>query len=257
MCSPTSINFGRAQLSRDEVRGKKILEVGSLNVNGSLRDFIEDLGPLSYLGVDIADGPGVDEKCDISNLIFRYGNESFDVVICTELLEHVRNWRAAVSNLKNVLKLSGILIITTRSKGTGFHGYPFDFWRYEVQDMNCIFSDLSIDANEQDIRMPGVFLKAHKSESFTELNLEEYELFSIIKPRRCKNISDADILFFKVCFKAKKAMLRMLPTRAKARAKAIIREFYLTEEIPKLVQLYDQGVLTDEEFTAQKAKLLG
>ena len=41
-----------------------MLEVGSLNVNGSIRPMIESRGPRSYLGVDVLDGPGVDRVVD-------------------------------------------------------------------------------------------------------------------------------------------------------------------------------------------------
>ena len=128
VCGSGVTDFVRERLGRTDIEGRSVLEVGSLDVNGSVRPDIESLKPASYLGVDIARGPRVDEICDVRHLVDRFGNESFDVVVSTELLEHVRDWKGAITNMKRVLRPGGILIVTTRSLGFPLHGYPWDYW---------------------------------------------------------------------------------------------------------------------------------
>jgi SAM-dependent methyltransferase len=187
MCNEECLRFASRHLRRQEVDGKDVLEVGARVVQQpelSLRATIQALRPRSYLGVDIEPGPGVDEVCPAEELASRYGDASFDLVVCTEVLEHVENWRTVVSNLKQVLRPSGVLLVTTRSRGFPYHGFPHDHWRYEPGDMRAIFSDLEIAALEDDRSAPGVLMKALKPTVFEEVDLTDHRLYSVSERQR-------------------------------------------------------------------------
>lgn len=225
MCNQACIDFGIANLRKEDIHGKRVLEVGALDVNGSLRSFIEGNSPRTYIGVDIMRGPGVDVVCDASETEERFGTEAFDVVISTELLEHVRDWRKVVANFKRVLKTGGILFITTRSKGYGYHGFPFDYWRYEPDDMRALFSDCHIEAIDRDNLSPGVFAKIRKPRHFMENNLVDYRLYSIVKRKRCRDIGDTDIFLFKLVYPFAAAIRNFLSTIVPFRLKKALKIF--------------------------------
>ncbi|MFX0139798.1 MAG: methyltransferase domain-containing protein, partial [Candidatus Hodarchaeota archaeon] len=209
VCNVNCILFGIKNL-KEEVEGKKIIEVGSYNENGSLREFLNIWKPADYIGIDIVDGPGVDIVCSAENMLDKFNKESFDIVISTEMLEHVRDWRRVISNFKAICKPGGIILITTRSFGFSYHGFPYDFWRYETDDMREIFSDCQILALEKDSNIegsksqsPGVFIKVRKPINFIENNLSDYKLYSILVDKRVKNIEISDLNKFLVYFKYK------------------------------------------------------
>ena len=221
MCTPACLDFVRNALRDDEVNARSVLEVGSFDVNGSVRPIVAALNPASYIGVDLVEGAGVDFVCDAARLVARFGSEAFDVVISTELLEHVRDWRAVVSQLKHVLKPGGVLLLTTRSEGFPYHAFPWDFWRYEVDDMRAIFSDFEIERVEPDPGSPGVLFKGRKPAQFHETDLDGHPLFSIIKQERIHQISQDEL----VRFYRRRARRRFLqtPERMIRRLRARIR----------------------------------
>nr|WP_079083308.1 class I SAM-dependent methyltransferase [Streptomyces antibioticus] len=212
MCTNGCIEFARTHLSRTDVSGKPVLEVGSCDVNGTIRRLVESLGPAKYVGVDIVSGPGVDLICPAEKLVERFGNESFDVVVTTEMLEHVRDWRTVIHNLKNVLRPGGILLITTRSRGFHFHGYPADFWRYEVSDISRILADMTLESVESDSSdSPGVFVRARRPENFTEQATADIRLYSAVRHRRTHSATLPDVIVSRGLSRAKSAACRWLP----------------------------------------------
>ncbi len=179
MCHTSVLEFGRGHLNREEIEGKDILEIGSYNINGSLRPLIESFGPGSYLGIDLKEGPGVDRVLSAEGMIEKLGRACFDVVISTEVLEHVWDWSLVIKNIKWICKPGGLVLITTRSLGFPVHSCPHDFWRFGVSDMGRIFSDFYLEFLGSDPQVPGVFVKARKPSDFCLNDLSEYEVYSI------------------------------------------------------------------------------
>ena len=96
-----------------------VLECGSYNVNGSVRDLFAAVGhPTEYIGLDWRPGPGV----DMVNLVHEYQpGRHFDTVISTEMLEHDPHWRESVQRMIDLVKPGGTLIITCAAPGRGEH----------------------------------------------------------------------------------------------------------------------------------------
>lgn len=169
------------KINADDIRDKEVLEVGSMNVNGSPRNALRGHGPKRYVGVDSGHGRDVDIVLDARELGRYFGSESFDVAVSTEMLEHVHDWRTIVANMKYVLRQGGLLIVTTRSPGFPYHPYPNDYWRYTLDDFKKIFSDMWIQhlGPDHDPQSPGVFLKASKTGGTGSVNLAEIDVAAV------------------------------------------------------------------------------
>jgi SAM-dependent methyltransferase len=186
MCDLTVMTWfeNLAKNNPEQFNNKTIIEVGSKDFNGSVRPFVTNFAkPASYVGVDMSKGKNVDMIVPAEKLVDKFGENAFDVVISTEMIEHVFDWKIVIDNLKKILKPNGTLFITTRSFGFQYHGYPFDFWRYESDDMKHIFGDFEIQYLHYDAEACGVLLKAKKPTAWqpSELN---YKLYSMAIGKR-------------------------------------------------------------------------
>ncbi|MFZ8838115.1 MAG: methyltransferase type 11 [Pyrobaculum sp.] len=185
------LDFFMRYVDCGEFAGRRVLEVGSKFVNGSVRPLIERFcKPREYVGADIETGKYVDVVLPAERLVEYFGPESFNAVISTESLN--TSLTGEVNNMKAVLKPGGLIYITTRSRGFPYHAYPHDYWRYEIEDMEKIFGDFEIIALEKDYEVPGVFLKARKPTSWSPNDLSQIELYSMVLGRRTREIVGMD-----------------------------------------------------------------
>ena len=96
---------------------KKVLEIGSLDICGSVRTFFEDC---DYTGIDVAEGPGVDIACQGQEYDGEDG--SFDLVLSCEAMEHNPMWKETFLNMIRLTRPGGMLLMTCASFGRPEHG---------------------------------------------------------------------------------------------------------------------------------------
>jgi SAM-dependent methyltransferase len=98
-------------------RDRAVLEIGSLDINGTTRTFF-DGG--SYTGLDVAEGPGVDVVCQGQD--YDAPDASFDTVISCEVMEHNPYWKETMQNMIRLCRPGGLVIMTCASTGRPEHG---------------------------------------------------------------------------------------------------------------------------------------
>ena len=81
----------------------------------------------SYTSLDMVDTPVVDIVCGAEQM--QLGDCLFDLVLCTQVLEHTQNPQRVVDECYRVLKPAGTLIVTVPSVFP-VHGSPGDYWRF-------------------------------------------------------------------------------------------------------------------------------
>lgn len=160
------------QLFPDYFNDKLVLDVGSLDINGSNRFLFEDC---SYCGIDIGEGPNVDIVSKAHE--FNAQNESYDVIISTECFEHDMYYDLSIDNIVRILKSDGLFIFTCATTGRAEHGTsrtsPEDApLLYTENNWNIYYKNLT----EQDIRNI-LDIDFYFKEYFFEVNNLSHDLY--------------------------------------------------------------------------------
>jgi SAM-dependent methyltransferase len=91
-----------------------------------------------YDGNEIAPGPGIRYVSPVEAL--EIPDASYDLVLCTQVLEHVRRPLKALSEISRVLAPGGYVFLTTHGVYP-FHPHPTDYWRWTQQGFEALFED--------------------------------------------------------------------------------------------------------------------
>ena len=105
---------------------EKILEVGALDVNGSLRDFQPK--DSDWIGVDLEAGKGVDVVVERSTKL-PFEDNTFDLILATSAFEHDSMFWMTFNEMLRVVKDGGFIYICAPSNGW-VHRYPLDVYRF-------------------------------------------------------------------------------------------------------------------------------
>jgi len=93
-----------------------ILEIGSFDVNGSVRKIFPNS---KFTGYDLIPGPNVDIVYDGKDIV---SNELYDISISSECFEHNPYYKENFHQMISLTKPSGLVIITCATTGRLEHG---------------------------------------------------------------------------------------------------------------------------------------
>jgi len=103
-----------------------IVEIGSQNVNGSLREVAPNNS--NYIGVDFCKANGVDVVLDDPYKL-PFSDNCFDAVVSSSCFEHSEMFWILYLEIIRILKPDGIFYLNAPSAG-GYHRYPVDCYRF-------------------------------------------------------------------------------------------------------------------------------
>lgn len=100
-----------------------------------------------YTSVDVETrDPRVDLVADLEDLSALDG-ESFDSVLCSEVLEHVRHPQRVIGELHRVLKPGGVIILSTPFL-CRLHEEPHDYFRYTSHGLRILLEEAGFQIEE-------------------------------------------------------------------------------------------------------------
>lgn len=126
---------------------REVVEYLSSHVSGQTLDYgagtakyrsIVEPHSSKYVAFDMVASSNVDIVGDV--LMPPFHDESFNTIICTQVLEHVEKPWIVASQIRRILKKDGIAIVSAPFVFP-YHADPYDFFRYTRQGLESLFKN--------------------------------------------------------------------------------------------------------------------
>lgn len=137
--------------------GMAVLDVGGLDVNGSLRKPYELLLNIKYISLDIEEHPSVDVVMKPGKS-FPFPDESFDLIVSTSCFEHDPCFWMTFREMVRIIKKGGYIYVNAPSNGA-YHGYPGDNWRFysDAGQALAYWSGKTLDGKSYPVKVEETF----------------------------------------------------------------------------------------------------
>lgn len=112
----------------------KVIEIGSQDVNGSLRSVCPE--GFAYTGVDFVEGRGVDVVLQ-DPYALPFADASADIVLASSVFEHSEMFWLLFLEVMRIIKPAGLFYLNVPSNGD-FHRWPVDCWRFYPDSGNAL-----------------------------------------------------------------------------------------------------------------------
>ncbi len=127
--------------------GVKVLDAGSGREHEQyLRKELIATGATLHT-CDFCAGPGVDFVADVSALPFE--DASYDIILSTQVLEHVREPQRVVSEMARVLKPGGHLFLTT-PQSSPLHNLPYNYFNFTNLGLRILFENAALKVDKEE-----------------------------------------------------------------------------------------------------------
>jgi len=138
-----SLFFGIMMYYSDKNKSLKVLDVGSKDNGDNCPDFrnLFDDTNWNIVGLDLEKGKNVDLVSEPYS--FPFEDNTFDIVLSNQVMEHVEKPWIWVTEMSRVLKYSGLMYIATTWKFK-IHRFPVDCWRILPDGMKVILEHANL-----------------------------------------------------------------------------------------------------------------